>query len=69
MPDLMRQLYNRDSEAIFVNKLLYDNIEVNPCEHRATIVAPAYLKSWKKDKKLDQRIFCFKYIRKNLDSV
>jgi hypothetical protein len=40
----------------------------NPCEHRATIVAPAYLKSSKKDKKLDRGIF-YKYIIKNLDSV
>ena len=42
---------------------------LNPCEHRATIVAPAYLKSSKKDKKLNRGIFCFKYIIKNLDSV
>jgi hypothetical protein len=61
---------------VYVLKALYSNylMEVNhfllnPCEHRATIVAPAYLKSSKKDKKLDQGIFCFKYIIKNLNLV
>ena len=43
--------------------------EFNPCEHRATIVALAYLKSFKNGKKRDRRIFSFKYIIKNFDSV
>ena len=42
---------------------------VNPCEHRATIVAQAYFKSSKKGKKRDRRIFSFKHILRNFDSV
>jgi hypothetical protein len=41
----------------------------NPCEHRATIVAQAYLKSSKKGKKRGRRILSFKHIIKNFDSV
>ena len=41
----------------------------NPCEHRATSVAQANLKSSKKGKKRDRRIFSFKHIIKNLNSV
>jgi hypothetical protein len=43
--------------------------ELNPCEHRATIVAQAYLKSFKKCRKRDRRIVYFKYIMKNFDLV
>ena len=42
---------------------------LNPCEHRATIVALAYLKSFKNGKKQDRRIFSFKHIIKHFDSV
>ena len=50
----------------------YDNkskMSVNPCEHRATIVAQAYLKLSKKGKKRDRTIFSFKHSIKNFDSV
>ena len=35
---------------------------LNPCEHIATIVAQAYVKSFKKGKKRDRRIFSLKHI-------
>ena len=40
-------------------------IRFNPCEHRATIVARAYLKLLKKGKKRDRKIFSYKHIIKN----
>jgi hypothetical protein len=47
----------------------FENTTVNPCEHRATIVALAYLKSFENGKKRDRRIFSFKHIIMNFDSV
>jgi hypothetical protein len=48
---------------------MYNVYQLNPCEHRATIVAQAYQKSFKKGKKRDRRIFSSKHIKENFDSV
>jgi hypothetical protein len=42
---------------------------INLCEHRATIVARASLKSFKKGKKRACRTFSFEHIIKNFDLV
>jgi mRNA-degrading endonuclease RelE of RelBE toxin-antitoxin system len=49
-------------------KIAQTNTKLNPCEHRGTIVARAYLKSFKKGKQWDRRIFFFEHI-KNFDLV
>ena len=59
----------KKSNKFFACVEKYSKNKFNPCEHRATIVALAYLKSFKNSKKRDRRIFSFKNIIKNFDSV